>query len=85
MTDDLIRINMLGDFSISSKGVTVSEDELSRQLCVLLSYLVVNKTQNISCDELSAVLWPNEIANSSGALKNLVYRLRKVLQDNNFP
>ncbi|MEG1895148.1 MAG: BTAD domain-containing putative transcriptional regulator [Oscillospiraceae bacterium] len=85
MTDDLIRINMLGDFSISSNGVTVSEDELSRQLCVLLSYLVVNKTQNISCDELSAVLWPNEIANSSGALKNLVYRLRKVLQDNNFP
>ncbi|MEG3029240.1 MAG: BTAD domain-containing putative transcriptional regulator [Oscillospiraceae bacterium] len=85
MPDTLIKINLLGNFSISNNNVTVTGDDLSRQLCSLLSFLIVNREQNISADELASILWPDEISNFSGALKNLVYRLRRVLEANNFP
>lgn len=85
MAENLVKINLLGKFSVSSGGIKVDSKDISNQLCTLLSYLTVNVGRNIPFEEISGVLWSSEVANSSGALKNLVYRLRKVLENKKFP
>lgn len=84
MPENLIKINLLGNFSISCSSVTVLEKDLSSQLCVLFSYLVIHKNRFVSPDEISRILWSEGTVNSSGALKNLAYRLRKVLENKKF-
>lgn len=78
---------MLGDFSISYNGVTLNEQsKRSKNLWILLRYLIVSHTREISNDELIELLWPDESSeNPMTALKVLLHRLRNVLDELNYP
>ena len=82
-TQEKIAITMLGGFTMSCAGRSVS-DSAGRihQVWNLLEYLIVNRDREVSRDELSEVLWDEEeCENPQNALKNLVYRARGVLSD----
>ena len=78
-----MKVNMLGGFSIEYSGNTLSyKDIRSERLTKLLVYLLINHKKAISVQELIDVLWvDDEVNNPVGALKNLVYRLRKVIKN----
>lgn len=82
---------LMGDFVISYKGKTLSVSDLhSRKLKLLLAYLLYNYHRKVTMQELMDTIWDEEsdIKNPEGALKNLIYRLRKsmkaVWEDTNF-
>ena len=82
-TQEKIVITMLGGFTMSCAGRSVS-DSAGRihQVWNLLEYLIVNREREVSRDELSEILWDEEeCENPQNALKNLVYRARGVLSD----
>ena len=75
-TNEII-IKMLGRFNISNDNADIDVLSLqSEQLMQLLQYLIINRHKNISQDDLINMLWDEDIKNSAGALKNLVYRAR---------
>ena len=78
---ELIHISMLGEFRVRSGGQQVSESRnRARLLWNLLEYLVAFRHRDVPQEELIGVLWQDDkIDNPSGALKNLVYRIRTVL------
>lgn len=77
-----IRVNMFGEFSISTDGGRVSDsDNRSRKVWFLLAYLIYNRDRVIKQNELIEMLW-NESdrgVNPVGALKTLFYRVRTEL------
>lgn len=77
----LIKIQMLGGFSISAGSASVQEsDSHSRKAWLLLQYLTAFRRREISPSELISILWPDtELSNPSGSLKSLVFRARKLL------
>ncbi len=81
-TADPLLIQMLGDFVLRRGPQSLSGDKIrAKQVWTLLEYLLVNRGQDISPEKLLHTLWPeDEIEDPAGALKNLVYRLRKTLQ-----
>ena len=85
MIDQTIHINLLGNFSIKYQDSEIKYDYLSQQLTSLVGYLVVNRAEDVSIDSISSALWGPNIANPSSSVKNLVYRLRKSLQNKDFP
>lgn len=85
--DNLIRINMLGGFTLRI-GDKILSDTTSRthQLWNLLEYLITFRHKTISHEELIATLWPgDEIDNPSSALKNLIYRIRNMFISQGIP
>lgn len=76
-----IKVHLLGEFYILSERGTLNESKMhSDMLTKLLSYVIINRGRDNTIEELTAVLWPNDISNNpSGALKNLMYRLRTLL------
>lgn len=76
-------ITMLGEFSITHKGNTISDnDNRSKKPWNLLEYLVTNRKKEISQRELIDKLWEdNDSNNPAGALKVLLHRVRKSLED----
>lgn len=75
-----------GGFLLRSGEHCLSEaDGRTKQLWLLLEYLLMHKEKMIGSFELQNVLWKeNEIVNPSNALKNLVYRLRHLLSEAGF-
>lgn len=74
-----------GQFRVTYKGIVLTEEAVrSEMLTKLLTYILLHRKRSISVRELSEVLWGNEDAsdNPTGALKNLMYRLRNVLKKN---
>ena len=74
---------MFGEFSISNEYGRFSHiNNKSLQITRLLAYLIANKDTEIHKDKLMELLWPDENAtNPSGALRNLVYRARQILEE----
>ena len=60
-TQEKIVITMLGGFTMSCAGRSVS-DSAGRihQVWNLLEYLIVNREREVSRDELSEILWDEE-------------------------
>jgi len=81
---DVIEISMLGGFSMRHHGRLLTDDNgRTRQVWNLLEYLICNRTNDITQDALSEVLWPGEETDDpTNALKNLVYRVRTMLKRN---
>ena len=77
----LIEITMLGGFSVKIKDrVLTDETGRTKQLWILLEYLIANRLNDISQEKLIEILWDDEECdNPSNALKNLIYRLRNML------
>lgn len=74
---------MLGQFEISYKGIVLNVDMIrSNMIELLLVYLLINRHKEVLTSELAEALWSeDESDNPLGALKNLMYRLRKLLKD----
>lgn len=78
----IFTVSLLGKFQILYKGNVLHDGNVrSAMLVKLLAYLLLNRAHASSVQELSDALWQeNETENPAGALKNLMYRLRKILK-----
>lgn len=82
-----IQVKMLGQFSICCEEAAFT-DMIGRtkQVWILLEYLILNRKREISQDELMHILWgTGNSDNPANALKNLVYRLRTMLSESGLP
>ncbi len=79
----LMKVNMFGQFEISYKGIVLNVDMIrSNMIELLLIYLLINRHKEVLTSELAEALWSEEESdNPLGVLKNLMYRLRKLLKD----
>ncbi len=77
-----IYVQAFGKFSISGMGEELNQEEVrSDMLIKLLAYILSHRTKIITVQELIDALWQDERSdNPTGALKNLVYRLRTLLK-----
>lgn len=78
-----LHIRFFNEFSISSPFYDYApSSHNSTQLTLLISYLVANQDTKVPKDVLMSMLWPDEKEKCPvGALRNLVYRARKELQN----
>lgn len=77
----MLTVNTLGKFQMTD-GLTVVDDEQLRSpmLSKLLMYMLLYREKTLTTDDISTAIWQDEeIDNPAGALKNLMYRLRKTL------
>ncbi len=77
----MLTVNTLGKFQMTD-GLTVADDEQLRSpmLLKLLMYMLLYREKTLTTDDISTAIWQDEeVDNPSGALKNLMYRLRKTL------
>lgn len=76
-----LKVRMFGKFQITdSRGTLDAESVHSEMLICLMAYMVSHRDRGLTVQELIDVLWPqDESDNPAGALKNLIYRLRKYL------
>lgn len=77
----MLTVNTLGKFQITDGNVIVNEETLhSVMVEKLLMYMFIYREKTLTQNEIAAALWQNEdVENPAGALKNLMYRLRKSL------
>lgn len=77
-----IKIYMFGGFEIqTSKGILQEGSFRSPQVCVLISFLLMNRRRMLSIYEISNALWPGQVLdNPYNQIKNVVFRARKALE-----
>lgn len=78
----MIQVKALGKFILSDGEYLLNDDILrSDRLKKLLIYILMHREHPITTQELAEALWTEEETdNPAGALKNLMYRLRKCLK-----
>ncbi len=78
----MITVTTFGNFQAVSENKVLDEKNLrSNMLLRLFMYLILHRDQALSTDILIDALWfDEEVDNPVGALKNLMYRLRKTLE-----
>ena len=76
-----LKIKMFGDFSITNDFYSLSTSKKSGLTnFLLIAYLLSNKGNHITSETLIDMLWPSgQTANPGGALRTLLYRIRKDL------
>lgn len=77
-----IEVTMLGYFAVRRGDRAVTEDDgRTKKVWILMEYLLANRHSDISQDKLIEVLWEDveKCDDPYHALKNLVYRARKML------
>lgn len=77
-----LNVRMFGEFRITNEdGMLNTESIRSEMLTRLLTYMLCHRNKRLTAQELIDVLWSeNESENPTGALKNLMYRLRNCLK-----
>lgn len=82
--DNILSIQLLGDFTLTYNGNTLSGEKVrAKQVWNLLECLIANRRKETSLDKLTEILWSDkEAEDPANALKNLAYRLRIVLKNN---
>lgn len=78
----VLRVQMMGGFSITCGDRAVTEnDGRTKKIWMLIEYLLANRKKDISQERLIEILWEDEEGCEApfNALKNLVYRARKIL------
>ncbi len=83
MTDKVINVKLFGGLHMEGMNGELSVEALrSAQLAKLLCYFLCHHKDQCSIQDMIEALWPDESSdNPAGALKNLVYRLRKTLNE----
>lgn len=78
----MIIVNTMGRFQVLLKNNILNEESMrSSMLTKLMTYMLLHREQTISAEDLSEALWQEgEVDNPVGALKNLMYRLRRILK-----
>ena len=83
----VIHVRMFGGFTITMDEKAMSDsDNRSRKAWSLLSYLIIKRRGDVSINELFHAIWQDGVQdNPYGALKTLVFRVRKMLEAAGFP
>lgn len=85
MRNDLIQVNMLGEFSITNAAgdCAISDrNNRSKKVLTLLEYLVTFRGREISQAELIELLWPDGDSDEpANTLKTLLHRARTALDE----
>ncbi len=81
--ENRIQVNMLGEFSIHIGNRFLTQDQgRTKRIWLLIEYLIANRKKEVSIDKMIEVFWPDdECKDPLNALKNLVYRARKLLKE----
>ena len=77
-----LQVRMLGGLSIRLNGREINDnDNRSRKIWLLMSYMIYCRTRPISQDELADLLWGDEERSSNpvNALKTMFHRVRSLL------
>lgn len=85
MDANKIRVQMLGNFSISLGQNTVDDNgNRSKKMWLLLAYMIYSRSRPISQDELLRLLWGDEEDNNpQSALRTMFHRVRTMLNQLN--
>ena len=85
MEKSAIKVNMLGEFTISNAAGTVAisdQNNRSKKVLTLLEYLIAFRTREISQAELIELLWPDDTSEEPvNTLKTLLHRARSAMDD----
>lgn len=83
----IISVNMLGGFSISiGDNEIVDQNNQAKKPWSLLEYLITFRGRDIPVEELIDLFWKDEASNNpAGALKTLMFRVRKLLEPLGYP
>lgn len=85
MKNDLIKVNMLGEFSILNDAgdCAISDrNNRSKKVLTLLEYLITFRTREVSQTELIELLWPEGNSDEpANTLKTLLHRARAALDE----
>ena len=80
MQNEVLKVQMLGRFSLSLGEKSISCDEKrSPRVWSLLAYLIFFHERAVSAEELVSVLWGDSSDNPSSALKTTLHRARALL------
>ncbi|MCL1897022.1 MAG: winged helix-turn-helix domain-containing protein [Clostridiales bacterium] len=87
MNDTIIKIQMLGGFSIVSGNIRIEERaKRSSKIWKLLQYLIAHRYKTVSQEELLDVFWPDNGRNNPGnALRTTIFRIRTALEEGGLP
>ena len=79
----MLTIKTLGGFCITNDDKRLTDENLrSPMVLKLLVYIILFRDKELSNENIAAAIWQDEeIENPVGALKNLMYRLRKSLNE----
>jgi DNA-binding SARP family transcriptional activator len=77
-----LTINTLGKFQVTDGNAVIGDSNLhSNMIFKLFMYMILYRDKTLTIEDISMAIWSEEDSeNPAGALKNLVYRLRKILR-----
>lgn len=77
-----LKVRLFGHFEMRNPEGFLNEEKIrSEMLTKLLVYFFCHRRGNVTVQELSEALWPDDASdNPAGALKNLMYRLRTMIK-----
>lgn len=80
-SDHDVYVNCLGDLEIRNAKGTLTEEDISSDLCLnLFALIIANTKRHLKAGRLAAELWPGDvIENSYRSVSNIAYRLRRIL------
>ena len=78
----MLTVETLGRFRVRQGDAVLDDNNIhSVRLSNLLIYLILRRNQTTMPDEIADAVWQEgEVGNPAGALKNLMYRLRRLLE-----
>ncbi|MGM0653276.1 MAG: BTAD domain-containing putative transcriptional regulator [Bacillota bacterium] len=84
---DILKIHTLGRFQVSYGGKELFEENGRHQkIGDLLMYFITNRGKPAHPETIMETLWPDkEYSNPRNVLKNMVYRIKKSLEDMQVP
>ena len=77
----MLTVNTLGKFQVTNENAIMDDDNLrSIMVLKLFMYMLLYRDKTLTTEDIATAIWQDEeIDNPAGALKNLMYRLRKSL------
>ena len=80
--NQVVIVHFFGKFCLETDVGYLDEEKIhSKKLLTLLAFLLLNYNRMITAEELGELMWGNGgSSNPIGALKKLIYRLRKILK-----
>lgn len=80
----MITVNTLGTFQMTDGESVINDSNLhSIMLTKLLMYMILYRDKDLTTEDIGNAIWQMDASeNPTGALKNLMYRLRKTLSKN---
>ena len=80
-SDRDVYVNCLGDLEIRNAKGTLTEEDISSDLCLnLFALIITNMKRALKIERLAEALWPGDVMdNPYRSVSNIAYRLRRIL------